>query len=34
MDKDHPEIKYGKTGILLLILERQTQQIGGILESI
>ena len=30
MDKDHPEVKFGKTGVLLLILEHQTQQIGGI----
>ena len=34
MNKDHPKVKFGKTGIMLLILEHQIQQAGGISENI
>ena len=30
MQKDHPKIKYGKTGVLLINLGTQTLQVGGI----
>ena len=30
MNKDHPEVKFGKTGILIINLGTPIQQIGGI----
>ena len=35
MDKNHPEVNFGKSGVLIINLAlHQTQQIGGISESI
>ena len=34
MDKDHPQVKFGKTGILIINLGTPTQQVGGTLENI
>ena len=34
MKKDHPEVKFGKTGILLINLGTPDQPTGGILENI
>ena len=34
MLKDHPEVKFGKIGVLLINLGTQTQQAGGILGNI
>ena len=34
MKEDHPKINFGKTGVLLINLEPQTLQIGGIYENI
>ena len=34
MKNDHPEVKFGKTGVLLINLGHPTQQVGGTLESI
>ena len=35
MNKDHPEVKFGKTGVLLINLStRQTLQAGGTLGNI
>ena len=30
MDKNHPKVKFGKTGILIINLGTPTQQVGGI----
>ena len=30
MNKDHPEVKFGKTGVLIINLGTPTQQTGGI----
>ena len=34
MQKDHPEVKFGKTGVLLINLGTPTQQVGGTYENI
>ena len=34
MDNKHPEVKFGKTGVLIVNLGTRTQQIGGTLENI
>ena len=34
MNKDHPEIKFGKNGILLINLAPPTPQVGGTSENI
>ena len=33
MKNNHPKVNFGKTGILLINLEHQTQQAGGTLEN-
>ena len=34
MKNDHPEVKFGKTGVLLINLGTQILQVGGISENI